>query len=179
MNSFLQTYGYLALFAGALLEGESVLLLAGVAAHEGWMSFPLIVLMALIGGFLGDQLFFFLGQHYGDRLLNRFPRLAAKAPGIKALLQRWDAPLVIFIRFIYGLRIAGPIIIGSAGISRWRLAFFNLVGAAIWAPVVAGAGYLASHAVQQLMHDFEQAKFGILVFFIVIALALWFTHRRK
>jgi membrane protein DedA with SNARE-associated domain len=179
LESFLQTYGYLALFIGTFLEGETILALAGLAAHEGLMSFSLVVVIAALGGFVGDQFFFFLGRHYGNRLLNRHPRIAAKAPRVKQLLCRWDAPLVIMIRFMYGLRIAGPIIIGAAGISPWRLAFFNLIGSAIWAPVVAAVGYLAGHAVQQLMQDLELAKIVLLIVMVCGGLlGLLICHRR-
>lgn len=179
MQQFLENYGYFALFVGSLLEGETILAFAGYAAHLGWMSFPMVVIVAAVGGFLGDQCFFFLGRRYGDRLLGRFPKLAAKAPRVKALLCRWDAPLVVMIRFMYGLRIAGPIIIGSCGISAWRLAFFNFIGALIWAPAVATAGYLAGHAVQRILRDIHEAQ-TVLILIVVSALVIgWLIYRRR
>ncbi|MBA2689318.1 MAG: DedA family protein [Burkholderiales bacterium] len=144
------------------------------------MSFPLVVAIALVGGFLGDQFFFFLGKRYGDRVLDRFPRIAAKAPRVKELLYRWDAPIIICIRFMYGLRIAGPIIIGTAGISPWRLAIFNFIGAAIWAPLVAGFGYLSGFALEKILEDFDHG--GIIVLVIValaVLIAGWIFYRRR
>ena len=179
MQQFLEHYGYFALFIGTLLEGETLLALAGYAAQQGWMSFPVVVGIAVVGGFLGDQFFFFLGRRYGDRLLTRYPKLAAKAPKVKALLCRWDAPLVVMIRFMYGLRIAGPIIIGSAGISAWRLAFFNFIGALIWAPVVAAAGYLAGHALQKIIEDIHQAETALMVVVVCAFVVGWLVYRRR
>jgi len=179
LASFLQTYGYFALFIGTFLEGESILVLAGVAASQGLMSYPTVVVTAIFGGFFGDQFFFFLGRRYGDRLLNRYPRIAAKAPRVKKLLCRWDAPLIIMIRFMYGLRIAGPIIIGTAGISPWRLALFNFIGALIWAPVVAGVGYVAGQALQELMRDIKEVRIILLGVLIIVLLAGWLIYRRK
>ena len=46
-------------------------------------------------------------------MLARYPGLASKAPRVQNLLRRWDAMAVILLRFCYGLRIAGPIIIGD------------------------------------------------------------------
>ena len=179
MQQFLENYGYFALFVGSLLEGETILALAGYATHQGWMSFPLVVTVAAVGGFLGDQFFFFLGRRYGDRLLHRFPKLAAKAPRVKQLLCRWDAPLVVMIRFMYGLRIAGPIIIGGCGISAWRLAFFNFVGALIWAPLVATAGYVAGHALEKILRDIHDAQ-TVVILVVVSALVIgWLIYRRR
>jgi membrane protein DedA with SNARE-associated domain len=179
MQEFLQTYGYLALFIGTFLEGETVLALAGLAAHQGWMSFPVVVAVAAAGGFIGDQFLFFLGRRYGDRILSRFPKLAARAPQVKALLQRWDAPLVITIRFMYGLRIAGPIVIGTAGIARWRLALFNFIGAIIWAPLVAGIGYGAGHALVRIMDYLQRIEIVALIVFACVFLTALYLYTRK
>ena len=53
----LTDYGYLAVFAGSLLEGETILVLAGFAAHQGYLSLELTVAIAFVGGTLGDQVF--------------------------------------------------------------------------------------------------------------------------
>src|SRR5438105_13825863 len=128
MSELIADFGHLAIFIGTFLEGETVLALGGVAAAHGYLSFWAVVATATIGGFLGDQTWFFIGRRYGHRVLARYPRFAAKAPRVQALLRRWDATAVVLLRFCYGLRIAGPIVIGTCGISPWRLAFFNFIG---------------------------------------------------
>jgi membrane protein DedA with SNARE-associated domain len=59
--ALVQDYGYYAVFVGALLEGETVLAMAGYAAFEGYLKLERVILIAAIGGFLGDQFFFYLG----------------------------------------------------------------------------------------------------------------------
>lgn len=179
MQELLHIYGYLAVLVGTFLEGETVLALAGLAAHQGWMSFPVVVAVAVLGGFIGDQFFFFLGRHYGDRILNHHPGIAAKAPRVKALLKRWDAPLVMGIRFMYGLRIAGPIVIGTCGIPRWRLALFNFIGALIWAPLVASVGYGAGHALAPLLDDLKRMEIIVLIVFACVLFAALFLYRHR
>jgi membrane protein DedA with SNARE-associated domain len=179
VQEFLQTYGYLAVFIGTFLEGEVILALAGLAAHQGLMSFPGVVAVAIAGGFAGDQFLFFLGRHYGDSVLARFPKLAANAPRVHALLRRWDAPLVIAIRFMYGVRIAGPIVIGTAGIAPWRLAVFNFIGALIWAPLVTAAGYGAGHAIEPFMNQLRRFEIIGLIAVACIFLAVLFFYKRK
>src|ERR1035437_7311575 len=147
MDDVIIHLGYAAIFVGTFLEGESILALGGLATEHGYLSFPAVVGVAVLGGFLGDQFFFFVGRRYGDRVLVRFPFVSAKVLRVQALLRRWDILAVILIRFLYGLRMAGPIVIGSCGIAPWRLALFNFIGALIWAPLVAGHGYFAGQAV--------------------------------
>ena len=179
MEDLIANFGYVAVFIGTFLEGETILALAGVAAAHGYMSYWAIVGVAIVGAFLGDQVCFFVGRRYGHRILNRFPRLGAKAPRVQALLRRWDAPAVIGLRFAYGLRIAGPIVIGTCGISPWRLAFFNFLGTLIWAPLIAGIGYLAGYALHEWLGKLKHAQMGLLVAIVLAALIAWYIFQRR
>lgn len=176
-DAFIGPLGYVAVFLGTMLEGETVLALAGLAAHHGYLWFPLVVAVAVVGAFIGDQIFFFIGRRYGNRILARFPSLAARAPRVHELLRRWDLLAVVLVRFLYGLRIAGPIVIGSSGISPWRLAFFNFIGALIWAPLIAGIGYFAGEALDLWVGRLHHvAIFALMV--IALGAVLWWIARQ-
>jgi len=175
--------GYLAVLIGTLLEGEAVLFLAGLAAQHGYLSFPLVAAIGAVGGFAADQSLFFIGRRFGNRLLVRFPSLAARAPRVQALVKRWDVLVVVLVRFLYGLRIAGPIVIGSCGIVAWRLVLFNFIGAVIWAFLVAGVGYFAGQAVQQwfgpLHHTHVFLLMAAVLAVMLISIVIAIRRRRR
>ena len=54
MTALLNHYGYLAVLAGTFLEGETVLLVAGALAREGYMSLFWVGLSAFMGGLGSD-----------------------------------------------------------------------------------------------------------------------------
>lgn len=56
LADLLREYGYYAVFLGTFLEGETVLVMAGFAAHSGYLQLPWVI--AVAGGTLGDQLYF-------------------------------------------------------------------------------------------------------------------------
>ena len=181
MEQLLEHFGYVAVFVGTFLEGETILALAGLACSNGYLAFSAVVGLAVMGAFLGDQACFFIGRRYGARILARFPSLAAKAPRVHELIRRWDAPAVMVLRFCYGLRIAGPIVIGSAGISPWRLAFFNFIGTLIWAPIVAGIGYFAGQAIQHWLGRIQHLQLAVLMLIVLAGMVAWlvFQSRRR
>ena len=109
----LADYGYLAVFIGSLLEGETILVLAGFAAYQGYLSLPVTLVLAFVGGTLGDQVFFWLGRGWGPSLLQRIPNAQRRVQRVKDLLEHHHAPVIVGIRFIYGLRISK----GSTGTS--------------------------------------------------------------
>jgi membrane protein DedA with SNARE-associated domain len=163
---------------GTLLEGETVLFLAGLAAQHGYLSFPIVAALGAVGGFVADQSLFFVGRRFGNRLLVRFPSVAARAPRVQTLVKRWDVLAVVLVRFLYGLRIAGPIVIGSCRIVAWRLVLFNFIGAVIWAFVVAGIGYFAGQAVQRWFGRLHLVQIlllmaGVLAVTLVLIVIAW------
>lgn len=81
INSLIAHYGYAALVIGSLAEGETITLLGGVAAHQGLLKFPLVVISVALGGMIGDQLLYLLGRRYGGKILRRFSNIATKSAG--------------------------------------------------------------------------------------------------
>ena len=179
ISAFVISYGYLAVFLGALLEGETILLSAGFAANRGLLYWPLVVAVAFAGGTLGDQIAFLLGRWQGASLIARFPALALRAPRVHALLERHDVLLILSVRFLYGLRIAGPIVIGSSRVPVLRFALLNMIGAAIWAVAVAGAGYYFGAALNAVVADIKRVEELILIGIPAAGLIVWLWRRRR
>ena len=73
MEDLVATYGYPLVFALTFLEGETVVIIAGFAAHRGWLAADGVFLAAFLGSLLGDQLYFHLGRHFGPRILEFRP----------------------------------------------------------------------------------------------------------
>ncbi|HYR01480.1 MAG TPA: DedA family protein [Casimicrobiaceae bacterium] len=175
LQGFIETYGYAAVFLGCFLEGETVLVLAGFAAHLGYLWLPAVMATAAVAGFLGDQTAFFAGRRYGPRLLAWSPRLAAAQPGIRAQLSRHATWVVFMLRFAWGLRIASPIVIGASGLPPLRFALPNAAGAIVWAAAIGSAGYAFGAAFTSVLEHakrYEEIGFAVLA---VLALAFtWF-----
>src|SRR5438552_1865679 len=132
-HALISAYGYWVLTLGCLLEGETLLLVAGFAAYNGHLNIFAVVAIAATAGFIGDQIFFWTGRRHGGPVLARFPSVERQTTRIFRLLERYQGWVVVGVRFAYGLRIAGPILIGTSNISAVRFAAFNAIGAIIWA----------------------------------------------
>ena len=58
----LKEYGYVVLFIWSILEGELGLIMAGIMSHTGHMFLPFAILVGALGGFVGDQIYFYIGR---------------------------------------------------------------------------------------------------------------------
>ena len=179
ISALVASYGYFAVFIGTLIEGETILIAAGYAAHRGLLDWPLVVVVAIAGGMLGDQLAFVLGRWRGEALFARVPALAERKERVFSLLARYDVLFILSVRFIYGLRIAGPVILGSSRMSMRRFALFNMIGAALWAVVIAGAGWFFGAALESLLTDIKKIEEAVLVGILVAGAGFWLWRRRK
>jgi membrane protein DedA with SNARE-associated domain len=174
------TYGYPLVFVGAMLEGETILVLAGVAAHLGYLTLWKVVTVAALGGFLGDQFYFFLGRRKGLSVLEHFPAARRVAPEVDCLVRRYKLLAVPLLRFAYGVRTVGPVIVGASTIPAWEFAGLNLLGAVVWATVVGGAGYFFGQAVVAALGRAEHVE--MLAFAVMVVLApfgLWAYRARR
>lgn len=177
IEEFVRHYGYAAVALGAFAEGETVLLVAGYGAQRGWLEWPVVVAVAALAATLGDQLFFFLGRWFGPQLLVRFPRLHAGLPRVQTLLQRGAPWAIVSVRFLYGLRVAGPLLIGMAGIPPRRFVVFNAIGAVLWAPLITGLGWFFGAGVVQLAARLQMAEEFLLLVALAVIFAAWLIWR--
>lgn len=180
IGGLIHTYGYLTVAVGTLLEGETVLVAAGVAVHHGYLSLPAVIVVATLGGFLGDQIFFFLGRRYGPMLLARFPSLQPRAARVTTLLDRYHVLLIPAVRFLYGLRTVGPAAIGMSSVSWIRFSTLNFVGAVVWAALFAGVGYGLGQGLVEAERALGVSQRWVLALFLLAVVVGWvIAWRRK
>lgn len=176
MEAFLQTYGYWAVLIGTFLEGETILVLGGLAAHLGYLDLSGVILAAFIGSLCGDQLFFFLGRRHSAFLLNRRPAWKSKLERAHRLIDRFQTPLILGFRFLYGLRTVMPFAIGISAVPVLRFVILNALGAIVWAGIVAGGGYLFGHALEGLLGNIRHYEKMLFILVAVAGIAAWAHH---
>lgn len=180
VGQLIETHGYWILAIGCLLEGETILLLAGFAAHQGHLNPFAVLAIAAVSGFIGDQFFFWLGRRHGPAVLARWPSLARQSDRVHRLLIGRQALAIIGIRFAYGLRAAGPVLMGAMPLSAPKFALFNAIGAVLWACLIGGLGWLFGAAAERMMGELRHLEGWLLIAMAGGGLLwLWIRRRRQ
>lgn len=128
MESLIENFGYLAILIGTFLEGETILVIGGFTAHQGYLALPWVILAAFAGSLCGDQLFFFLGRRHSRFILNRRPSWKARMDKAQKLMDRFQTPLILVFRFLYGLRTVMPFMIGMSRVPTYQFIALNAAG---------------------------------------------------
>jgi membrane protein DedA with SNARE-associated domain len=176
LESLLTTYGYPIVIIGTFLEGETILILGGLAAHLGYLSLDGVIVCGFCGTLLGDQLYFFLGRHKGKTLLARHLSWQPSTQRVFHILERYQVLLLLGFRFLYGLRTVTPFAIGMSNVSYLQFTLLNLIGAGIWTISIVFAGYYFGYAMQALLGDIKQYELELMTGIIGIAIIIWLTH---
>mgnify|MGYP001627221496 CR=1 FL=1 len=153
-----------------------MLVLAGYAAHRGYLDFAAVVGVAWIGAVLGDQFYFWLGRRHGQAVLKRWPKRAESIERALALIDRHPVKLILAMRFAWGLRTALPIAIGLSRVSSIRFFLLNLASAALWAPLVAGTGFAFGAALSRHVQELQRIEHWVLAG-LVLLIALMHAYR--
>jgi membrane protein DedA with SNARE-associated domain len=173
LPELIREYGYLFVFVGTMLEGETVLVLGMIAAHQGLLDAWVVGAVAMVGTYIGDLGYYLIGVRFGRAFLDRFPRVDAKVQRIKGWIVRHDIAIIIVNRFLYGFRIAAPVALGMSAVPAWRFMVFNVVGAAVWTVVIGGAGYLFGSALETLLDDVRWHDQIIIGLVLLLGIGLW------
>lgn len=179
INYLLVNCGYWAVFIGCLLEGETILILGGLAAHQTTLRLIDVIAVATLGGMVGDQILFWTGRYFGPRILPRLHRQQATIDRVSGLIDRYPTASIFSVRFLYGMRLVGPLVIGASRLSPIRFSLVNLLGAVVWATLFVMGGYWAGEALENLLGNLKPYRLPIFIGVLVIAVGVAFYRHRR
>jgi membrane protein DedA with SNARE-associated domain len=183
-------YGYAVVFFGVLLEnaglpvpGETALLAGAALARFGRLTLGWVIVTAIAGATLGDNLGFFIGRHGGRALAERHGWKvglnAARLRQFDRYFERHGAKTVFIARFVTGLRVFGALLAGSSGLPWRKFLLYNASGAVAWTCAVATVGYFLAYSWETLERWIGHSGLIALAIIGVVALIAFTRQRRE
>jgi membrane protein DedA with SNARE-associated domain len=180
IGDLIREYGYWAIVLVNMFEGETIVLLAGAAAHFGYLELPWVLASGLAGCVAGDQLWYFVGRWWGPRIIALRRSWQERAERIHHHLRCHQNLLIFTFRFYYGLRAVIPFAIGSARVPKLRFFVLNFASAVLWTLVFAFAGYFLGDATERLVAERRYGPYAIgVTVLLVLAVLLLMRLRRR
>lgn len=161
-SSAVSTWGGAAVFVNVMLTRLGVpipavpmLLFAGSAIAAGTLSFWPILGAAVLGAMIGDGTWFTAGRLYGRKLLAALGRLSpaidSKVETARSLFERFGVPLVSVSKFVPGLGLITPPLMGSTAVDSRIYAIWDLTSAVAWATFWLLGGAAAERELHMLL----------------------------
>lgn len=185
----LDSYGYVAVAVGLVAEnmgvplpGEALLIAAALYAGAGGLDIWLVGIVAVVASVVGSCLGYWIGMAGGRRLVERFGKYVLLTPErldhVEDFFERRGGWVVVFGRFVEGLRQFMSIVVGISEMTFRRYLVFTTVGAVVWCAVWASLGYLAGDHVETVSRYLTYVAIGVAVL-VVAAVARRVVRRRR
>ncbi|WP_144140214.1 VTT domain-containing protein [Paraburkholderia sp. BCC1884] len=140
---------------GVPIPAVPVLLFAGSAIAAGTLPFWPTLAAAVCGALLGDGAWFAAGRLYGRKLIAALgrisPALDAKVEKARALFERFGVPLVSISKFVPGLALITPPLMGTTAVDTRIYAAWDFLGALAWATFWLLGGAAAERQLHMLL----------------------------
>ena len=182
MDEFIHSYGYIAVLIGTIIEGETVLVAAGIAAYLGHLQFPLVVIFAFAGSVLGDCSFFLLGHYNSSAILDRFPSWRKRVRRSRRFMNRHLPVIMLSFRFLYGLRTVIPFSLGMGKVNVLTFILLDLICSFLWAIGITALGYFLGTTLDSLLgniRNMEMAVLGSVILAGFIGWGIYILRTRK
>lgn len=128
-----------------------------------------MIAVVALGGTLGDQLLYFIGRRFEGRVISRLKGQEKRITRARRLIARHPMLFVIGVRFMYGFRIIGPVLIGASRLPPSRFVPLNILGAILWATIFVMLGYFGGQAIESFFTGFNKKLSSLL--FVALAIA--------
>ncbi len=161
--------------AGLPVPAVPTLLLAGsLAVSSG--QFAAILAAAILASVIADWMWYLAGRAFGYRVLSGLCKLSSN-PGscvsqTEARFVRWGLGSLVIAKFIPGFSTVAPPIAGSLRMALPGFLLAAAAGAALWAGLALGAGWVLRHEVQGLIQALDQEAGSVVLVFAGFA-AIW------
>ena len=159
------------------LPGDSVLFAAGfIAASRDDTSITVLVTVIFLAAFLGDQVGFVLGRHFGRPYLDKYqaPRLRKMITRGERFYERYGYSAIILARFYPWIRTIVPPLAGISRMNYYKFLSANIIGAFLWGVGITMLGYAAAS-----ISVLEESSHLIAAFFILLTIALTIKNYMK
>ncbi len=174
----LQEHGYIVLFFWSILEGELGLIMAGILSHTGHMNAGLSIFVAGLGGFAGDQIYFYIGRYAKGYIHKKMRKHRRKFAIAHLLLKKYGWPIIFLQRYMYGLRTVIPMSIGLTRYSAGKFALINLLSAWVWAAVTILLAYMFGEQLIALLHYAKAHWYFALPFALAVLGGFYMLNKK-
>ncbi len=166
------------LLVGFFLPGDTLLFGAGLAASQGELSLPLVILVVVTAAVLGDNVGYSIGRRAGPRIFKKKDGVLFRREYLEksqAFYARHGGKTIILARFTPIVRTFAPVVAGASDMPRKRFFTFNIVGGILWGAGMPTLGYFVGNRIPGLDKYIEI----VMLFIVVGSFILAFGHLLK
>jgi len=185
IHELIATYGYFAIAIGVALEGKAVAFIAGIIAHHGDLSVPLVIIASVVGTFAANQILFYIGRGIANRKKKKklYPKQQPKdrIKKIEKLFHKSPFMVILLFRFCPGFRIIAPIVIGMLKFGKIKYLLYDIFSVIVTSTFLVLLGHSFGRLIERTITGTKKYDLWIALAIGIIAIigALTRKHIRR
>jgi membrane-associated protein len=132
------------LLLGFILPGDTLLIAAGVYAHEGKIALIPVIAITIFAAITGDSLSYYWGRKLGPAVFKKDDSVLFNTSHVaraEKFYAKYGAKALLITHFLPVVRAFMPMLAGVAKMPYRRFLVFNIAGDILWAVSVTLVGY--------------------------------------
>jgi membrane-associated protein len=141
------------LFLGFFLPGDTLVIAAGVYAHQGHFSIISVLAVCAIAAIAGDSLGYFIGRRLGPTVFNRQDSVLFRPDHVRRahdFFEKHGPKTLLISHFLPVIRSFTPLLAGVSAMPYRKFLAFNVVGDLLWAVSVSLLGYYVGSRIKHI-----------------------------
>jgi membrane protein DedA with SNARE-associated domain len=177
--ALLSEYGLWIVFFGMILEGTTVIIISGVLCHMGVLPCEKTIIVAILGAVAGDQTWFYIGRHYADRVLSKFPKLQTQVQKLQNKVQTKGNMLAVSSRFIYGGAVIFPLVLAINKYPHTKFTLLDTLGVSLASLAGLALGYFLSDSFQKVLGEINYFEHMLLLIIVAaVTIKLYYNYKK-
>jgi membrane protein DedA with SNARE-associated domain len=173
VQPFLARYGDGAAFIAVMVEGigiptpgQTLLMASALEAAEGRMNIVLLLFLVALAATAGNSLGYTIGRWGGRMALDKLKVNPNRQQYLDDLFRRRGGAVILFARFLDGLRQLNGIVAGVLRMPWWGFTAYNVAGAMLWTCAWGLGTYFMGrdiHAIAAFFHRHRPLLFALSI----------------
>lgn len=154
------------IFLGFFLPGDTLLIAAGIYAHEGKLSVAAVILVAAIAATAGDSTAYFIGRKLGPRIFRNEESVIFRPDHVaraEAFYEKYGSKTLLVAHSLPIIRTFSPLLAGVGKMRYRRFLGFDATGDTAWAVIVTLVGYYVGSRIPNVDHYILLGLAGVIL----------------
>ncbi|MEA2019101.1 MAG: DedA family protein [Campylobacterota bacterium] len=173
MEELIKDWGYIVLFLYSFGGGFVALVVASILAYGGELNIFIVLVVAGVANFIGDQFLFTIARNNKDQAKKMMQKHRRKIAMAHLLMRKYGSWVIFLQKYIYGIKTLIPLAMGLTKYDYKKFIFFNFFATVVWTLVVGLSAYMLGELVYTYIDEFKTYGLAVIVLILLTVIYLF------
>jgi membrane protein DedA with SNARE-associated domain len=177
MEELIRDWGYIVLFLYSFGGGFVALVVASILAYGGELNFGLVLVVAGVANFIGDQFLFTVARNNKNQAKQMMQKHKRKIAMAHLMMRKYGSWVIFLQKYIYGIKTLIPLAMGLTKYDMKKFLLFNSMATTVWTLIVGIGSYMLGELVYTYIEEFK--TYGMAIVVLILLSVLYMFRKLK